>query len=278
MKTITKYNEYKKIDEAVLSNISNFLKTQYQKIFPYATQSLNNLFNTFIKKIDIDRNVSNFYQKFIKTNQTIVANEINKSESIDAVNKIITEEIKYFYFTLKLVVDKLQNDEFTIEKIFERSRDKRLMQLMSYPEDQFSNAVSEYTSTIAIPAIKDNSNINQEPDSNSETSTTERIIYKISKILEATEQDNLVAYKKSAINWVNTTLFDLIKQKIQILNKIGSNVIMANSIDQLSKQMRGTNNEDAKKKILNKISNMNKTELEQLSNFIGIKKNELGQL
>lgn len=278
MKTITKYNEYKKIDEAVLSNISNFLKTQYQKIFPYATQSLNNLFNTFIKKIDIDRNVSNFYQKFIKTNQTIVANEINKSESIDAVNKIITEEIKYFYFTLKLVVTKLQNDEFTIENIFDRSRDKRLIQLMSYPEDQFSNAVSEYTSTIAIPAIKDNSNINQEPDSNSETSTTERIIYKISKILEATEQDNLVAYKKSAINWVNTTLFDLIKQKIQILNKIGSNVIMANSIDQLSKQMRGTNNEDAKKKILNKISNMNKTELEQLSNFIGIKKNELGQL
>lgn len=150
MKTITKYNEYKKIDEAVLSNISNFLKTQYQKIFPYATQSLNNLFNTFIKKIDIDRNVSNFYQKFIKTNQNIVANEINKSESIDAVNKIITEEIKYFYFTLKLVVTKLQNDEFTIENIFDRSRDKRLIQLMSYPEDQFSNAVSEYTSTIAI--------------------------------------------------------------------------------------------------------------------------------
>lgn len=277
MNNIIKYTDYNKIDE----NVSIFLKTQYQKIFPDATQSLNNLFNAFIKKIDIDRNISNFYQKFIKTNQTIIANEINKSESIDVVNKIITEEIKYFYFTLKLVVDKLQNDEFTIEKIFERSRDKRLMQLMSYPEEQFSNAVSEYTSTIAIPAIKDNSNINQEPDSNSEnseTSTTERIIYKISKILEATEQDNLVAYKKSAINWVNTTLFDLIKQKIQILNKIGSNVIMANSIDQLSKQMRGTNNEDAKKKILNKISNMNKTELEQLSNFIGIKKNNLGQL
>lgn len=250
MNNIIKYTDYNKIDE----NVSIFLKTQYQKIFPDATQSLNNLFNAFIKKIDIDRNISNFYQKFIKTNQTIIANEINKSESIDIVNKIITEEIKYFYFTLKLVVDKLQNDEFTIEKIFERSRDKRLMQLMSYPEEQFSNAVSEYTSTIAIPAIKDNSN------------------------LEATEQDNLVVYKKSAINWVNTTLFDLIKQKIQILNKIGSNVIMANSIDQLSKQMRGTNNEDAKKKILNKISNMNKTELEQLSNFIGIKKNNLGQL
>lgn len=274
MNSIIKYTDYNKIDE----NVSIFLKTQYQKIFPDATQSLNNLFNAFIKKIDTDRNISNFYQNFIKTNQTIIANEINKSESIDVVNKIITEEIKYFYFTLKLVVDKLQNDEFTFEKIFESSRDKRLMQLMSYPEEQFSNAVSEYTSTIAIPAIKDNSNINQEPDSNSETSTTERIIYKISKILEATEEDNLVAYKKSAINWVNTTLFDLIKQKIQILNKIGSNVIMANSIDQLSKQMRGTNNEDAKKKILNKISNMNKTELEQLSNFIGIKKNNLGQL
>lgn len=276
MKTITKYNEYKKIDEAVLSNISNFLKTQYQKIFPDATQSLNNLFNTFIKKIDIDRNVSNFYQKFIKTNQTIVANEINKSESIDAVNKIITEEIKYFYFTLKLVVTKLQNDEFTIENIFDRSRDKRLIQLMSYPEDQFSNAVSEYASTIAIPAIKDDSNIT--PVSNPESPTTERILYNIRKILEATEEENLQSYKKSAINWVNTTLFDLIKQKMQILNKIGSNVIMVNSIDQLSKQMKGTNNDNAKKKILNKISNMNKTELEQLSNFIGIKKDELGQL
>lgn len=257
---------------------SNFLKTQYQKIFPDATQSLSNLFNTFIKKIDNDRNVSNFYQKYIKTSQTISANEINKSETIDNVNKIVTEEIKYFYLTLKIVVTKLQNAEFTIEKIFERSRDKRLIQLMSYPEDQFSNAISEYASTIAIPTIKDNSNINPEPAPNSETSTTERVMYNIRKILEATEEENLDAYKKSAINWLNTTLFDLIKQKMQILNKIGSNVIVVNSIDQLSKQMKGSNNIDAKKKILNKISNMNKTELEKLSNFIGIKKEELGQL
>ena len=49
MKEIITYSKYK-LDEANLSSISNFLKTQYQNIFPNATKSLNILFNNFTKK------------------------------------------------------------------------------------------------------------------------------------------------------------------------------------------------------------------------------------
>lgn len=266
MNKIITYSEYD-INEGFLSSISNFLKTQYQKIFPDATQSLNNLFNDFTKKVDTEKNVSNLYQRFIKSNQTTVVNEINNAESIDAVNKIVIEEIKYFYFSLKPIVNKLQNDEFTIEKIFERSRDKRLMTLMNYPEDQFSNAVSQYATTIVIPAITTDSKID------TQQVTTERHIY---KILEATQEENLIAYKKSAIKWINVSLFDLIKNKMQILNQLGANT--SNAVDLLSRQMKSTPNNSAKKMILNKILNMDKNELQNLANTLGIKPEELGKL
>jgi len=273
MKIIT-YSEYK-LDESFLSSISNFLKTQYQKIFPDATQSLNNLFNNFTKKVDTEKNVSNLYQKFIKANQTTVVNEINNAESIDAVNKIVTEEIKYFYFSLKPIVNKLQNDEFTIAKIFERSRDKRLQALMSYPEDQFSNAVAQYATTIAIPAIKTDSNItdNSSGTANGANVTTERHIY---KLFEATQEENLITYKKNAIKWLNLSLFDLIKNKMQLLNHLGANT--SNAVDMLSRQMKSTPNDNAKKMILNKILNMDKNELQNLANTLGIKPEELGKL
>jgi hypothetical protein len=285
MKIIT-YSEYK-LDESFLSSISNFLKAQYQKIFPDATQSLNNLFNNFTKKVDTEKNVSNLYQNFIKANQTTVVNEINNAESIDAVNKIITEEIKYFYFSLKPIVNKLQNDEFTIAKIFERSRDKRLQALMSYPEDQFSNAVAQYATTIAIPTIKtdskitDNSNNSTGTEGTNSTGTegtnstetaNEKHIY---KLFEATQEENLIAYK-SAINWLNLSLFDSIKNKMQLLNQLGANT--SNAVDMLSKQMKSTPNDNAKKMILNKILNMDKNELQNLANTLGIKPEELGKL
>lgn len=280
MNKIKTYNAYvEDINENILSSISSFLKTQYNKIFPDATQSLNNLFNIFTKKVDTEKNVSNLYQRYIKQNQTIVVNEINKAENIDAINKIVTEEIKYFYFSLKPIVNKLQNDEFTIQKIFERSRDKRLLTLMSYPEDQFSNAVSQYTSTIVLPQIKTNSGIEPANQVNP-VNTTNTVNPPVSenKIFEATEQENLISYKKSAINWLNISLFDLLKPKMQLLNKLGSNAFVGNSIDQLSKQMKGTTNDNAKKMILNKVMNLDKVELQNLANMLKINPNDLGKL
>ena len=42
--------------------------------------------------------------------------------------------------------------------------------------------------------------------------------------------------------------------------------------------MKGTNNDNAKKMILNKIVNMTKEELQNLANTLGIKPDDLGQL
>lgn len=256
-----------------LSSVSKFLKSQYNNIFRDSNQNLNNLFVEFTKKVDTDKNVSNLYQRYLRANQTTVQNEINNAESIDAVNKIISDEIKYFYYSLKPIVNKLQNDEFTMDEIFSRSRDKRLQALMSYPEDKFANASSEYVGQI-LPEIKKDAGL----DKPKPTATVEKMRY-IKKILEADDTAaiaDLVAYKKSAINWINTSLFDLLKHKIQLLNQLGANT--SNDIDNLSRQMKGTNNDNAKKMILNKIINLDSQNLKKLSDFLGFTEEEIGKI
>jgi len=277
MDKITKYSDF--LNET-LSSVSTFLKAQYNNIFNEPNQALNNLFVEFTKKVDTEKNVANLYQRFVKSNQTVMQNEINSALTTDVINKIITDNIKYFYFTLKPIVNKLQNDEFTMIKIFERSRDKRLMTLMSYPEDQFSNAVQQYVNDAVLPEIKKDAGLDTVSTTpTTPRATTERIKYNIHRILEADTtniQTDLIAYKKSAIKWFNISLFDLLKPKYQLLTQLGA--ATSNSVDQLSKQMKGTTNDNAKKMILNKVMNMNKQELQNLATSIGIKPEELGQL
>lgn len=284
MKNLTAYDSF--LTEAVSSAISPFLKTYYNNVFQEPDKNLNNLFIDFTKRIDREKNTANLYQRFLRNFQTNVQTEINNSETTDAVNKIISDSIKYFYFSLKPIVNKLQNDEFTMEEIFSRSRDKRLMKLMSYPEDQFSNAVTQYIGDAVTPWIKKEAGLEkqptqqpQQPQQNQPTTTTERIKYNIAKILEADTTDvnaDLVSYKKSAINWINLSLFDLIKPKMQLLNQLGANT--SNSVDQLANQMKGTTNDNAKKIILNKILNMDNTELKNLANTLGLKEEETGKI
>lgn len=274
MKNITSFRNYL-LREGV-SSISSFLKTQYNNIFQNPNQALNNLFVDFTKKVDREKNVANLYQRYIRSNQTVMQNEINNTESIDAINKLVTDEVKYFYFSLKPIINKLQNDEFTIEKIFERSRDKRLQKLMTYPEDQFSNAVTQYIGEAVTPWIKKDAGLEKQPNQQTQQPTTEN--YKMLEA-DATVTDataDLVSYKKSAIKWINVSLFDLLKPKFQLLNQLGAST--SNNVDQLSKQMKGTNNENAKKMILNKIMNMDKQELQNLANSLGLKEDEMGKL
>jgi hypothetical protein len=262
-----------------LSAVSDFLKSKYDNIFQEPNQALNNLFVDFTKKFEVEKNVSDLYMRYIKSTQTTLQNEINKCETIDGINKLLSDEIKYFYFSLKPVVNKLQNPEFTIEKIFEKSRDKNLRALMSYPEDKFSNAVVQYVSQYVVPEIKKDAGIETQ-------NISEKIKMNIYRILELNEEpqqttevnqdEQLLSYKKSTTKWFNLSLFQLLKNKQQILNQNTSN--SNNSIDVLSKQMQSTDNDNAKKTILNRIINMNKEELQNLANSLGLTEEEIGKL
>ena len=265
-----------------LSSVSEFLKSNYDKIFNDPNQALNNLFVSFTKRVDTDKNISNLYKNFITSNQSTINNEVNKAETIEGVNKILSDEIKYFYFSLTPIINKLQNDEFSIEEIFSKSRDKNLQALMSYPEDKFSNAVSQYVGNL-IPTIKKDAGIEEQAQAQEIApvqSTTERIKHNINRILEAEEvsnvNDDLIAYKKAIVNWLSISLLKPIKNKIQLLNQVG--VSTSNIVDQLSNQMKGTNNENAKKMIINKVFNMDKEALKNLGLSLGITEEELGQL
>lgn len=265
--------------EIATSSVSSFLKANYNKIFQEPNKNLSNQFTDFTKRIDKEKNVADLYRRFIRANQTSVQNEINNAETIDVVNKIVSDNIKFFYFSLKPVVNKLQNDEFTMEDIFSRSRDKRLQKLMSYPEDQFSNAVIQFVNDSTVPWIKKDAKLDKEEDkqqTQEPASTTERIKYNIEKILEQADTDELLAYKKSAIKWLNLTLYDLLKSKMQLLTQLSAGT--SNIVDQFSKQIKGSINDSAKKMILNNIINMDKIELEKLAEYLGIKKEDLGQL
>lgn len=281
MNNLTTYNYY--LTEGTLSTVSAFLKQQYNRIFQDPNQNLNNLFTTFTKKVDTEKNVAALYQRYVRASQTAIQNEINNTESIDAINKLLTDEIKYFYFSLKPIANKLQNNQFTMEEIFSRSRDKRLQKLMSYPEDQFSNAVQQYITDGVLPWIKKDAGIKDTTQQTQQTqqsgTMSERIKFNISKILEADQpniDENLVSYKKSALKWVNLTLFDLLKSKYQLLSQLGAST--SNSVDQLSKQMKGTTNDNAKEIILNKIVNMNREELQNLVKTLGLTEEEIGKL
>ena len=289
MNNLTQYDDF--LSEGLLSTVSAFLKAQYNNIFKDPNKALNNLFNDFTKRLDKEKNVSNLYQRFIRSNQTTVQNEINNASSIDEVNKVLTDNIKYFYFSLNPVINKLQDSDFNMKNIFEKSRDKRLQTLMSYPEDQFSNAVQQYVNDGVLPWIKKDSGLDKqenkqqikEPQSQFEK---ESIMYNIAKILEAddpnqqqqanqqqaNQEDDLAKYKKSAIKWINITLFDLLKPKFTDINQGNT----GNIVVQLSKQMKGTMNDNAKKTILNNIINMNKEQLQGLANYLQIK--DLGKL
>jgi len=153
---------------------------------------------------------------------------------------------------------------------------------MSYPEDKFSNAVSQYVGNL-IPTIKKDAGIEEQAQAQEIApvqSTTERIKHNINRILEAEEvsnvNDDLIAYKKAIVNWLSISLFKPIKNKIQLLNQVG--VSTSNIVDQLSNQMKGTNNENAKKMIINKVFNMDKEALKNLGLSLGITEEELGQL
>jgi hypothetical protein len=283
---ITLYTDF--LIEANLSSVTSFLKAQYNNIFNEPTKSLHILFNYFIKKIDVDKNPSLLYQKYLRANQNNVQSEINKSDSINSINKVIADEIKYFYFSLKPIVNKLQNDEFTMDSIFEHSKDKRLRTLMNYEEDRFSNAVSEYVTQAVIPQLKQMSGIDTTEQTQSTTpkTTTERINFNIRRILEADENDvnveekaktELEIYKKSALNWINTSLFDLLKPKIQLLNKIGGSNV-SSAIEQISNQMQGSLNDNAKKTILNKVINLDNNELKSLAQSLGLTEDETGKI
>lgn len=285
MNKIVPYSDF--IFETNLSSVTSFLKAQYNNIFKEPTTSLHNLFNEFIKKINVDKNIPALYQKYLRTNQINCQNSINSADSIDGVNKIVLDEIKYFYFSLKSVVDKMQNNEFTIQSIFSRSKDKRLMILMSYDEDKFSNAVDEYFEQAVVTQLKKMSGISKEEIQNTQSeSTTERINYDIRKILEVydVEETNvedkakteLLVYKKNAINWINITLFDLLKPKMQILNKM--NVDSGNLVNKISNKIKGTTNDNAKNMIINKIINMNNNELKNLANTLGLSEDETGKI
>ena len=295
MNNLTTYSDF--LTEGTLSSVSTFLKAQYNNIFKEPNQNLHNLFTTFIKKSDVDKNVPNLYQRYVRASQTTIQNEINNAETTDAVNKLVTDEIKYFYFSLKSVINKLQNDEFTMKGIFKESGDRALQYLMcgsdekvdSMPEDQFSNAVTNYINKPksgsdpggAIAQIKTNAELDKTPQQPSVTS--ENIMYNIYKILEADEvvpatdpAADLIKYKKSALTWVNKSLFDLLKPKNQLLTKLGAT--NSNSVDNLSKQMKGTTNDNAKKMIINKIMNMDKVELSALAKSLGFSEEEIGQI
>ena len=297
MNNLTPYSEF--LTEGTESPVSIFLKAQYNNIFKEPNQNLHNLFTTFIKKADVDKNVPNLYQRYIRASQTAIQNEINTAETTDSINKLVTDEIKYFYFSLKSVINKLQNDEFTMKGIFKESGDRSLQYLMcgsdekvdSMPEDQFSNAVTNYINKPksgsdpggAIAQIKTNAELDKTATPPQPSSTSENIMYNIYKILEADEvvpvtdpAADLVKYKKSALTWVNKSLFDLLKPKIQLLTKLGAT--NSNSVDNLSKQMKGTTNDNAKKMIINKIMNMDKVELSALAKSLGFSEEEIGKI
>lgn len=279
MNNITPFDDF--MTEGILSAVSDFLKSQFNNIFKDSSPNLKNLFTQFTKSLDKEKNMANLYQRYILSSQPLIQNDIKKAESIDEVNKIITDNIKFLYFSLNPIIKKVGNKDFTIQELI---RDKALQELLSNTDEkEFSNNVQYYVNNTIISQIKRNTGLykkiqNQEQPQQNNEQTKENIMFNISRILEADETidqqqtEDLEKYKKGALDWFNT-IFTSLKNKKTILNT-GANTGIA--VDQASKAMKGTTNDNAKDAILNKIMNMEKEELQKLVNYLGLK--DLGNL
>jgi len=288
MKIIT-YNRYLNED------FFNDFKTNYFKLFKDIDQDINRDFGNYLKKLETENDfniISKTFNQFLSANQTTFSTKIDNSETIDQINKLILDNLKVIYFSTLPTVTKFNNQNFTMDLIFQKSADKNFKNLMNMPEKSFSDACTQYVNTIMIPEINKKVGIQTQTNqtnnptaqnvNNQTTPTTEKYNNMLKKILEADQPDkktldDLKNYKTVTKNWFNAFYKSLFDSSKLLVNQETKNTTVNKGVDQIVKTMTNSKNELAKKQLINKITTMSKEELQKLGDSLGLKKEEIGE-
>jgi len=263
-------------------------KSKYFKLFKESDEDIKNELGTLFKRIDDETDylkVVNTFDDFLSSNQNSLNTKIDNSEGQDSINKLLSDNLKAIYFALKSVQIKLDDKDFV--NIFERAQDKNLKNLMDMKRDKFSDAVPTYVKDYMIPQIEKSAGIvkTQETKVNEADQVAQPNVAQPTQVqAQPTTQNEpedktkqLETYKEKSKEWFNY-IYGMVWNKLKpIKNKLNTNKQVSTHIDQLTKLMKNSTNEEAKKQLLKKISSLSKEGLDKLGEFLNLNKEELGE-
>lgn len=282
---------YKYLDFINENFYDDFKKTHF-KLFNDSDEDIKSQLATFLKRIDNETDylkVVNTFDNFLSSNQNTLNSKIDNNEGQESINKILSDNLKAIFFTLRSVQIKLDDKDFT--DTFEQAKDKNFKNLMNMKRDKFSDAYLTYVKDYMIPQIKKMSGIEEvkypvneanEVTQPNVAQPTQDKAQNDTQTEPETKQDEpqnqqLDTYKEKSKEWFNY-IYGMIWDKLKtIKNKFNTNKQVSSNIDQLSILMKNSNNEDAKKQLLKKITTLSKEGLDKLGNFLRLNKEELGE-
>lgn len=247
-------------------NISNdFKNSKYFKVlFDNSDEFIKSEIINMLKKIDIKEKdkIIKIFENYLSENQNYINKKVDEYD-IDSIDKLLSDNIKNIYFSLYYTQQKIDNKEFS--NIFEKA-DKDLKKLMELGINDFSNYVSNnYIDKYITPKINKitTKEINNE-DQNKENQNEENNI-----------KNKNLEYIKNFKSFFNS-IFDMIWKKLKnIKTEVRNNRKLNLSIEQLSGLMKNSNNNEAKIKLLRKISSISKEDLKNIAISVGLNTEEM---
>jgi len=275
--------------EFMNENFYDDFKSTYMKLFNESDEDIKNELGTLFKKIDDETDylkIVNTFEDFLSSNQNSLNTKIDNSEGQETINKLLNDNLKAIYFALKSIQIKLDDKDFA--DIFEQAKDKNLKNLMDMKRDKFSDAIPIFVKDYMIPQIEKMAGIKkiekvQEADEFTQSNVAQPIQVQAQNKPQSEPQtqdeksQKLDTYKEKSKEWFKY-IYGMIWDKLKpIKNKLNTNKQVSSNIDQLSKLMKNSSNEEAKKQLLKKITSLSKENLDKLGNFLNLNKEELGE-
>jgi hypothetical protein len=267
-------------------NFYDNFKSKYSKLFNESDDEIKKQLDTLFNKIDGETDylkVVNVFDDFLSSNQQLLNKKITESQGQETINKLLGDNLKTIYFALKSVQVKMNNKDLFIE-IFEKSKDKNFQGLMTMKQDKFPDAIPTYVKNYMIPQIEKMAGIQKVQEANVQgvQVQTAQPVQPAQSQQEPEQQkqseDNkqLETYKTKSEEWFYF-IYGMIWDKLKkIKNDMSTNRMETNNIDQLSKLMKNSTNEEAKKQLLTKITALSKEDLNKLGDFLNINKEDVG--
>jgi len=259
-------------------------------------------------------NLARIYNQFLTANQTTFNRKVETLESIDQINKLINDDIKIIYFAIRPVILKVNKDTFTIDTIFGNSGIKQIMAIPEKEfANKISTDVNQniVNDIMAKSGIKQQTQQPQQPQQ-PQQSVAEHLSV-LMKILEADGQqpattapqqpqqpqqntkpqttqqpqqntqnqekeqvDNVKKYKVATKNWFNGFYKMIFDSSRELMTQATKEAPTNSSIEDVAKMMKSSNNILAKTQLLNKISTLDKNQLQQLGKTLGLNFEEIG--
>ncbi len=275
-----------KYSQFITEDFNDDFKSKYIKLFNNSDDDIKNELEVLFKKIDNETDqlkTVNVFDDFLSSNQNTLKMKISESVNQDSINKLLSDNLKSIYFAIKSIQIKLNSDDFI--DIFEQLKDENLKNLMEMKADKFSDAVPVYVKDYMIPQIKKMSNIQKVQEmtifeaevvqpSVVQPNTTQSQVQ--TEIPAENNNKQLETYKTKSNEWFDY-IYGMVWNKVKnIKTQLNSNKQILNNIDQVSNLMKNSDNEEAKKQLLNKIISLSKEQLNKLGDILKLNMNEIG--